>query len=94
MNTNDTPFKAKIRANIHEFIRDCIKHGTTAASMECLMQCVKTPPVDLSGVPEGTNAQCEDPKCRNTRCAKAARAYRQLFREVCEGDKIIQSFLL
>lgn len=77
--TTDNAFRAKLRANIHEWIKDAIKHGTTGVGMDCLMQCVKTPHAELDGAPKGGNLRWQ---------------YCQVFREVCEGDKVIQAFLI
>ena len=52
-----TPFETLLVRQIRKAIRDWKAEGTTGASVECLMQCVRPPSHTESGAPNGTNAQ-------------------------------------
>ena len=73
-----TPFETLLVRQIRKAIRDWKAEGTTGASVECLMQCVRPPSHTESGAPNGTNAQYY---------------YAQMFRHLCAGTKDVASFI-
>lgn len=76
---NEPPFQTELKKQIQKTIRSLRAGGTVAMGIENLLQVVRTPSTGLEGAPVGTNARY---------------AYAQLFREVCESNKAIKSFLL
>ena len=71
-------FRDQLAREIRRTILEAREAGTMGMSMECLMQCVKSPSSDLDGAPRGTNARY---------------FYNQMFREIC-NFRDIQPFIL
>jgi len=79
MTTQETPFQAGLKNQIRKFIRTAKQDGAVSMSVDNLIQCVRPPSSGIDGAPLGTNA---------------AYYYRQMFREICQQDAKIASFIL
>jgi hypothetical protein len=72
-------FRELLTRQIRKAIRTAKQDGTTAMSLDNLKQVTRPPSENLPDAPRGTNAQW---------------LYAEMFKDVCQSDKAIASFLL
>ena len=72
-------FREALTRQIRKSIHDAKSDGTVKMSVDNLLQVTRPPGNTLEGAPTGGNLEWQ---------------YRQLFREVCESNQTIKSFLL